>query len=178
MIFFYCKNNDSTKNTYEEIARSLISQLLNNNQNCLSYLYDQAMRSCERYAKTKKDYETLILSMIQCYTSVYIGIDGLDEIELLERKDMLLLVHNIMESSQEASNVRFFLSSRAERDIEQSLRLSKRLDLKPHHLQSDISNYVGVEARKLNEKLHLDSGKVAEMTAVVADRSAGNMKFY
>ena len=178
VIFFYCKYNDPERNTYESIAKSLIAQLLNDNPNCLSYLYDQAMKSCECYAKTKKDYQILLKSMIQCYSLVYVGIDGLDECDLSERKDVLLLMHSLLESSGEVDKVRVFLASRAEKDIEQSLRLSRHLELRPHHLQNDIISFVEVEADMLNEKVRFDSEQLERIVAAVATQAAGDLRSY
>ena len=173
VIFFYCKYNDPSRNQYSQLAKSLIVQLLGSNANCLAYLYEKVLESGEFRAQAKQKYEEIILSMIQCYKKVWIGIDGLDECEQLERKDILSLVHKLSAPTEDESDVKVFLASRAERDIELSPGLSKPLVIKDHHLKSDISKYLQKEAQALREKFDLPEERLRSIVSLVSQRSKG-----
>lgn len=173
VTFFYCKYNDSSRNQYSQLAKSLIVQLLGSNANCLDYLYDKVLESGEFRGQTKQKYEEIILSMIQCYKKVWIGIDGLDECEQSERKDILSLIHNLIAPTENKSDVKVFLASRAERDIELSPGLSKPLVIKDHHLKNDISKYLQKEAKALREKFDLPEERLRSIVSLLSQRSKG-----
>jgi hypothetical protein len=45
VAFFYCKYQDEQKKTFLAIARALLAQLLNKNEDLLPYLHDQCISS-------------------------------------------------------------------------------------------------------------------------------------
>ncbi|MCJ1382347.1 hypothetical protein MMC17_005460 [Xylographa soralifera] len=173
IAFFYCKYGDSARDKYENVAKSLIAQLLQDNQNCLDYLYDKALSSNHTHAETIEEYQEMIHAMIQCYKNIYIGIDGLDECEPTERKAILNLLHSFFEPSNSECQVKLFVSSRAEKDIEHSLRSAVRLELAAHYLENDIQVYVQERAKSMNEKFAFDNNFLQHIITTVVSQSAG-----
>ena len=174
-MFFYCKYNDTSRNRYEEIAKSLIAQLLRDNLHCWNYLHDKALQSGERHLETKHTYSEIICTLVRCYDKVYLGIDGLDECEQSERKDVLSLIHSLLDPSETGSDVKIFLASRAERDIENSLLSSRHLEIRAHHLESDILNYATTKARFLCQKFQFSHEQLDPLVAAVTKQSAGTI---
>ncbi|KAA6409279.1 MAG: hypothetical protein FRX48_06832 [Lasallia pustulata] len=148
VAFFYCKYNNVLRNSYQEIVKSLIAQLLYNDDDCLRYLYDKAVTSRERHPSTRSVLEDLIVTMAQLHRNLSIGIDGADECEPSERRC-------------------------TEKDIEESLQLSTHLALKAHHLDSDIRSYIDIRSIELGEAFSCNKERVHEAACKVAGRPKG-----
>jgi hypothetical protein len=74
------------------------------------------------------------------------------------------------------TNVKVFLTSRAEIDVERSLGSSSRIDLNSHHLFADIEVYVNTRAIELR-RFELTSQSVREITEKLVDQSAGMISY-
>lgn len=173
VIFFYCKYNNVLRNSYQEIAKSLIAQLLYNNDDCLRYLYDMAVTSRERHPSTTSVLGELLGTMALLHRDLCIGIDGIDECEPSERRMVLSLVHDLLKLSDADLDLKIFLASCAEKDIEDSLRLSTRLALEPDHLDKDIQSYVKIRSIELGKNFSFSEERVHEVAVKVADRPKG-----
>ncbi|KAA6406931.1 MAG: hypothetical protein FRX48_09229 [Lasallia pustulata] len=173
VAFFYCKYNNVLRNSYQEIVKSVIAQLLYKNDDCLRYLYDKAVTSPERHPSTGSVLEDLIVTMAQLHRNLFLGIDGVDECEPSERRCILSLVHNLLKLSDTELDLKVFLASCTEKDIEESLQLSTHLALKPHHLDSDIRSYIDIRSIELGEAFSFNRKRVHEVACKVAGRPKG-----
>jgi hypothetical protein len=173
LAYFYCKYNDPLQSNYEEICKSLIAQLLKSNQNGLEYLYNFALQSGERYATSKSGFQEILQSMVQCFDRVFIGIDGIDECELAERKQITSLLRTLTQPSDQGRAVKCFVFGCAERDIEQSLIHCNRLDLKNKHMTGGIEHYVNTRLALINLLLRFRPQKIQEISRKIVAQSAG-----
>jgi hypothetical protein len=172
--FFYCKYNDPMRNAYNAISRSLVSQLLQNNQNGLAYMYDVVLKSGERYASTKKIFPDLLSSLAQCYSHVLVGIDGLDECEPVERKQTITLLRSLLDSSEHGSKLKVLISSCAEKDIERSIGVCKSLRLKAQDLSDAIESYVRMRLVGLNQTFRFSTARLEHIALQISNESAGD----
>jgi hypothetical protein len=172
LVYLYCKYKDQHRDNFIEITKSLINQLLAENESCLEYLYDVALGDGAEHATTSTGLRTIVQALAQCYDLVFIGMDGLDECEQTERSALLSLVESLVHPPEAETNVKVFLTSRAEIDVERSLGSSSRIHLKSHHLFADIQVYVSTRAVELR-RFELASESVQEITAKLVDQSAG-----
>lgn len=173
VAFFYCKYNNVLRNSYQEIAKSLIAQLLHNNDDCLRYLYDMAVTSRERHPRTRNVLKELIGTMALLHRDLFIGIDGIDECELSERHLILSLVQDLLKLSDTELNLKIFLASCKEKDIEESLQRSIHLSLSSYHLNGDIRSYINIRSVELGNSFSFSEERVHEVAAKVADRPEG-----
>ena len=104
---------------------------------------------------------------------LFIGIDGLDECQETERRQTLLMIHNLLKASKTKRNIRVFLTSRKEKDIGISLRSASRLDIRPYHLEKDITYYVRVRTLELSKKFAIALERQRAIIADIARRSQG-----
>lgn len=162
------------RNTYIAIARSLVSQLLQNNQNGLAYVYDVVLKSGERYANTKKIFPELLSSLTQCYNHILIGIDGLDECEPAERKQTITLLRSLLDSSEHGSKLKVLISSCAEKDIERSIGVCKSLRLKAQDLSVAIESYVRTRLVELNRIFKFSTARLEHIMLQISNESAGD----
>jgi hypothetical protein len=172
LVYLYCKYKDQHRDNFTEITKSLIDQLLGENESCLEYLYDTLLSEDSEHATTKTGLRRIIQALIQCYDLVFIGIDGLDECEQSERSALLSLVESLVHPSEAETNVKVFLTSRAEIDIERSLGSSTRIHLKSQNLFADIQVYVNTRAIELR-RFELTSESIQEITEKLVVQSAG-----
>jgi hypothetical protein len=171
--FVYCKYNDPQRSSFEEIMKSLIAQLAQNNQNCIDYLYAFALKSGERHAKTKKTFTQMLCSIVQCYDEVFIGIDGLDECELEERKQTIAALQGLLQAPEQDSKIKIILCSCAEKDIERALKGCHRLDLKSQHLSPSIRSYIRSRLTSLNQSFKFSKSTIDGIVDKVSSRSEG-----
>ncbi|KAL6721442.1 hypothetical protein ACLMJK_000545 [Lecanora helva] len=174
VIYFYCTYNDPSKTTFSDMVRSLIAQMLDFDSACLQYLYDTMISSVRRHpGSTNTLCAEMIKSIALHHEHLFIGIDGLDECDVSERKQVLSMVNSIVRSSQDSGNVRFFLFSRMEKDIKQGLSSTKQLEIQPHHLEKDIRDYLLLRMRGLGRKFGLLVARQKSIIEQLAARSNG-----
>lgn len=172
MIFFYCKAVDPCRRTFDSIARGLLAQILGLNADCLDYMYDK-MVSSPSHRNTAAYYTKMILEISVNHSRLVIGIDGLDECEAPERCKIMNLVNTVSEASVSQGNVKFFLTSRRERDIEQSLRLAVNLNIEPRYIEKDIAAYIEKRVSELGRVFTLSPAKEQQISADIARRPEG-----
>ena len=173
VVYFYCKESDPFRRSFNEIARSLIGQLLALNPVCLGYLYERTLKSGERIPTSTHLCKDILKSLIANHEQLLIGIDGLDECEESERRHVLDLIQGILNSSSTKRNVRIFLTSRKEKDIGESIGSAIRLKIRPHHLERDIKHYLQVRVSELSKKFSLSIDEKERISKDVAKRSDG-----
>ena len=175
VIYFYCRFDDPLRRTFNGIVRSLIAQLLARNPTCSQYLYDEINRSVNRRPDSTNDLCAEMLEKIALHhDQLFIGIDGLDECQELERQQLLSMIHNLLKASKITGKIRVFLTSRREKDIVISLRSASRLELRPYHLEKDIRNYVKVRVQHLGDKFSIALERQRTIVTDIASRSQGS----
>jgi hypothetical protein len=88
VAFFYCRYQDDERNTFLAVARGILAQLLHQDDNILAYLYDKASRSGQTTLSTVSLAKELLEIATKNHKKLYIVIDGIDECERDERKEI------------------------------------------------------------------------------------------
>ena len=114
-------------------------------------MYTKVLAAKAARSVSKEAFHDIVLELVHCHSNLYLCIDGLDECEVVERREILSLISRIVSSHQEPRS-RVFVAACAERNIEQSLRDSLRLALTRLHLHSDITTYLRMTAEELARK--------------------------
>ncbi|OAL38779.1 hypothetical protein AYO20_01985 [Fonsecaea nubica] len=172
VAYVYCKYNDRQRNSFAELARSLIHQLAGMNEICGDYLYDTATNSMESKARGKQVLTTITQDVLQCYEEVFIGIDGLDECEKDQRRPVLDFLKELFKLSLRGCSLRLFLTSQGERDIEKFMALARyHVKIGPLHLSRDILCYVERRSAELT-RFNLTSQQIRDLNREVSARCA------
>ncbi|KIW74701.1 hypothetical protein Z517_11471 [Fonsecaea pedrosoi CBS 271.37] len=175
VAYVYCKYNDCQRNSFAELARSLIHQLAGMNEICGDYLYDTAINSTESKARGKQALTTIIQDVLQCYEEVFIGIDGLDECEKDQRRQVLDFLKGLFKLSLPDCSLRLFLTSQGERDIEKFMALTRyHVKIGPVHLSRDILYYVNRRSAEL-ARFNLTSQQMGDLNRDVSARCSEGM---
>lgn len=176
VIFFYCKNRDSTKNTFDSVARSLIAQLLQLNAIIfLDYLYEIAITSGQRHPSGFNAYTGIFENISTSHSHLFIGIDGLDECEEEERRLILSLLEHILKACKTQTNIKIFLGSQRMRDLETSLASATRFNIKDYHIQQDIQSYVLTRSLQLSKKFKFSPEKKESILTEISSRPKGKI---
>ena len=155
------------------MARSLIAQLLHLNPVSLDYLHEVAVGSGERHPTIFKTYHDILENLATTHNLLFIGIDGLDECEGVDRQLILNLMHKILKASSSTANVKVFLTSQRMNDINESLRSAVRFDIKHSHVSQDIQNYVHTRSSDLCRKFGYGPEKQTILTSGILSKPDG-----
>lgn len=173
IIYFYCKEKDPVRDNFVDVARSLITQILELNPICIHYLYDKALNSVERSLSSMVTCTEILSDLVLHHSQLFIGIDGLDECEALERSRILAMLHRLLGAPKAKSNVQMFLASRKEMDIGKSMESANRLEIRPFHLKKDINNYVRVQVGALSKRFDLPAERQKHIVTEITMRAHG-----
>ncbi len=166
------------QSTFNAIARSLISQLLQKNTGYLEYVYDAIIASKECRPSSSALLKQILEALVSCQSSLVIAIDGLDECEEYERSKILSFVSNVSKLCSPEQNFKFFLTSRREEDIRLSLHSALSLNIEPEYVECDIQAYVKLQTAKLSRKFEFDKAKEWEIAKEVLTRPKGKLSIF
>jgi hypothetical protein len=169
-VYFYCKNNDPLRSNSAEIAKGLIMQLLEQDSNCLDFIYESILKSG---SKDSSIYVPMLTEILMTYELLYIGLDGLDECPEQDRKVICDLIKAISAGNDSKIGVRTLVTSRKEKDLEKRLSSVTILDIKPRNLEHDITAYVRMEMSHLSQKFSLSSEREESVAREICTRPRG-----
>ncbi|KAL2066161.1 hypothetical protein VTL71DRAFT_2232 [Oculimacula yallundae] len=159
-VYFYCKNNDPLRSHFTDIIKSLISQILQLNPNCLNFVYEKMLANSDRRATDASKLLEMLEQILSNHDSLYIGIDGLDECPEIERKLLPSLFAVVSRANDAHRNVQLLVTSRQEKDLEKSLKSAAKLTLQEKNLETDIAAYISYKMSKLCQIFQLSHERV------------------
>lgn len=174
--FFYCKDSDRDRNSYTQILRALLSQLVSQTRDLVPYYYDEGIQSGEVSLKSKKLSEKLLDFAVQNIRKGFVVIDGIDECPSSERKALLEHLTHLIDRCDVAfpGKVRLMVLSREEPDIKKLLAGSEALKITSCDTLEDINTYVKYQANRLESKFsELDTSDLDYIRKCVLDRTDG-----
>jgi len=176
VLFFFCKDSSQETSTAAAIMSNLIDQLIG--QNPLKSLFKILNNARNMHAKSDRctDFETLwdiFVDMASAFpTRIMIVVDALDECQT----DRSALMDRILSSNEETGgNVRFFLTSRWERDIYNKLASHNNIIPCAMNVNADIEKFVILHVEKFQhlKDFHLKQRIIKE----VPKKSAGMFRY-
>jgi hypothetical protein len=142
VIFFYCKERDTQRNTFPSVAKAMLAQLLTQNPIIISYLYDQCLQSGKVTLSSPRDCSKILGTVLHAVPKTFIIIDGIDECEEKERKAMLNFFASLIDDvGIEPGKLRGLFVSQGLSDIKACLHMAKVLHLTEEHSKHDIEKY-------------------------------------
>lgn len=160
--------------TFITMMRTFIFQLLFQNPQLLPHLKD--IWKSKYYPPTShEELENILEVMLGNISVTYLILDGLDEIELEERRMVLTVLLSLL---SKADNFKIFLSSRLEVDISVALR-SVTCDFYEVNIgkknTADIATFVSEAGKEVVGKFMLDDTSRREIQGIL-DRVAHDAK--
>ncbi|KAL9111362.1 MAG: hypothetical protein Q9227_004239 [Pyrenula ochraceoflavens] len=176
VLYFYCKSDDSTKNSFLSIGRTLLGQLLQQNIDILlPILYERMIESCESSLRSLRYCQELLDLALQSVGRTYIFVDGLDELDPAQRRQVTPWLVSRVQSyqNQEPGRCRVLFVSQEENDIKRSLSMATTLRITGSDIEPDIRTYVELWGRRIQEKFHLEDEKCKYLKQTTAESSHG-----
>lgn len=173
VAFFYCKYQDNQKNSFLAVARSLLAQLMNQNEDLLlSYLYDKCIASGEVSLVSSQLCTELLETSLKTLLKTFIIIDGIDECKLTERKAILSFFTGLIGDSSIQGALRGLFVSQDENDIRKLVKNAAQVRLTDGH-KSDIDIYAAHWSARIREKFELPNATQEYIRSAVSEGSEG-----
>jgi hypothetical protein len=159
--FFYCHEDDQSSNSALGIIKGLIEQLLEQNPNLLPPCHSKMSSSGQTILQSLSIARKLLDDLCTSIPKLYIIVDGLDECEQAERKELLKILTEIVAKCDldDAGKLRVIVVSQDYTDIWKALssttstRLTpKVIKVSPMDVEKDINVYVKVWVDKIAQK--------------------------
>ncbi|KAF8454825.1 hypothetical protein BDZ91DRAFT_852907 [Kalaharituber pfeilii] len=155
VAYFYCQYRNNNKDTFNAVGRGILSQLVKHNEEVAAFIWEKMAVSGEMTLRSSKLLlELLEVPMKDSTTTLFVIIDGLDECEKAERKEIMLKFRNIAER----------------------IDLQSDGSLKPH--DTDTQQYTSEWGIKIQKKFRLTDGEKDDIINRVLERGQGMFLYY
>lgn len=178
--YFYCREMDEGlgEPRFLAIMKSLLRQLVSQNEDLLPTLHDKRMRGQE-ILNDESAAKTLLELFCELDMSQFIIVDGLDEMSDVHRRSVVEFFDSIVEKSNEhhPGKIRILILSTELPLIRKRMESNDRIGefaLNPGSTLKDIESYVAKQAEKLEEGFSLDSHNLKLIEALICRNSDGN----
>ena len=175
LAFFYCKYNDNQKNSFTSVLRGILIQLVRQNEDLLSYVYDACCSSSEVTMDSPSRLKDLVETSLTSCSNCCIIIDGVDECEESEEKKILAWFLGIIEkiSQHDAVTIRLLFVSQRDKVTENLLAKAAVIPLDSRYHQEDIRAYARHWSEKLQRKFGISESSASQISTAVADQAKG-----
>lgn len=175
VAFFYCKTSDPLRNTFIAIAKSILVQILCQNKNFLSYLYERSSVSGESCLETLKLAKELLQTALTSAGNVFLIIDGLDECPQDEKRTIVswfkATIDNINES--DPGGLRCLFVSQDDGEIRRLCISVPEIKITSDDNKVDIEFYVSHKEIDLRKKFGLSVAQSQDISHKVCGRADG-----
>lgn len=172
-IWFYCKHGDKQRNTFIALARALISQVLDENRDLLPYIYDKMCSRSESVLSSESLAKELLETFLKTSNGLYIIIDGLDECDQKEEKQIIEYLCSMVKSSQCAHQapIHCVFVSQSDAIAVKILRGIPKIEIKPSHNHDDIVAFVSSSGADIQNKFRLSKETMGNINGLVVERA-------
>jgi hypothetical protein len=179
VLYFFCSYRQPDKNTCLAILRSFIYQIILQDEQLISYVYEQYIASphCINLLICKKILNFLLDSCAPSgMNKIFMVIDGLDELPEAERVAFLPILKQFLAKGPYKTVLRLFIASQNLLDIRKVLSRTSTLISVGDNNKNDIRKYVEAATAELVEDLGLDEeapGMSARIVQSLTERAGG-----
>jgi hypothetical protein len=179
VLYFYCRQCDADRNTFVAMARSLLWQLLDRNNDLVEHLYLASVKSGELTLGTQKLARELLETTLQAVGKTCIVVDGLDECTENEQKLIAKFLRDFVnKSGSGAAASRCVFLSQYDESTRALLSKLPKLPYGQSDNRGDIEGYCKHESRVIQSSFGLDAGFASKLATDVAKFSDGMCPMY
>jgi hypothetical protein len=179
VLYFYCKDGDNDRNNFEAIGRSLLAQLLKQDESLLGDFNQRATKGGASHLASREVMEEMLKSALDECTLTYIVLDGIDECNREERKVIVKWFRQYIEDlpprdphGNTPDRVRCLFVSQndhARKDFDGLPSVTVNQDTN----ERDIQQFCNHEAEKIQKQLSLCDDDTEEFSNAVCLASEG-----
>ena len=174
VLYFFCNGLNAHRDDSLAILRTLLCQLLDLLSTIPDWVVDFYNDCYRRGLELAQSLTFVILQDLFCKTlelfrNVQIIIDGIDEVDIVDRKPLLEFLSSIgRRGANDAINVLF--ASRRESDISHALRNFVRLPIHPSDTRADIEDFI---AKSIATKLDVTREQEETISSILLKKARG-----
>ncbi|KAI2464722.1 hypothetical protein F4781DRAFT_411946 [Annulohypoxylon bovei var. microspora] len=176
--FFYCKYGDPLRNTFICVARSLLAQLLKQNDHLLQLLYEKASMSGELELTSKVIAKELLrISLNTCMIS-YVILDGLDECDRSNRKEIATWFQSMINelSSSNSGSIRCLFMSQDDGISRKDFGAVHSINITPSETMNDLATFASVWHKRIEGRFGTLQGNM-HIANIITARAQGMFLF-
>lgn len=157
LSFFYCKYQDTERNTFLAVARGILSQLLRQDETLLPYLYEKASKSGQTVLQSNALAKELLTTSVKNCKRLYVILDGIDECDRDNRKEIVSVLEEISESfpPEDADSFRCMFVSQDDSLARKDFSKMVSLKITESDVKKDIRTYAAAWSAKIQSKFEL-----------------------
>jgi hypothetical protein len=180
LAFFFSRPGDPSRNNFRAILRGLLIQLVHHHLNLIPEVYEKCTSSGEIILESIPALTALFETVFRSCTRPFIIIDGIDECEPIERKQILTYLSGIMSTIEKEGQqyAKILYTSRDEADIRKLLSMVSRREILLQDVEPDIKEYVLSMSFELQEMFELSDSWRHKIASIVSDRARGNIVYH
>lgn len=180
VVFFYCKYQDSNRDNFVAVVRGMLVQILGQNGSLLPYFYEKASISGESVLESLVLARELLEVSLKSLGTVYVIIDGLDECDKSEQKQIITWFRSIIESRSEADSesIRCLFFSQDNGVVGKLLSKTPVIRINPKDTKEDIQRYNALWSVKIQEKFGLPDLTRENIALKVTEAADGKLTFH
>lgn len=169
VLFFYFKSDNSERDSFIALGRSLLAQFIKQDNGLLPTIWQKSCLSSEAVLSSSTLLEELLKLAFKNCKNAYIILDGLDECPREQRKLITQYFRRLIERlpNTEADRLRCLFISQDDGIARKDFDGIADIKITPEDNQHDIENFSQVEGGKLKEIFPLTDEKVSEMVSKV-----------
>lgn len=175
--YFYCREKDPSLDNCLAIYKVLLHQMLNHHEEMLPSCNDKRLKGNNDVLSDTGPAELLIRRFCEADFNQFIVIDGLDEIEAKQRKEVIHFLTGIVNEcdKRDAGNIRVLFISHDLADLRKMKCMESTivLELDPENTQGAIRNFFDKKIEELKEKMPLRDNDLGKIRELVLTRSKG-----
>jgi len=174
--YFYCKDGDPQKTTCIAVLKGLLSQLLLHAPDLVPHFHEKYLSSGDQTLSTPKLASSLLELLFETIPQIFVVIDGLDECEMPERKQVLQLLTGLVHRCdvKNPGKVRIMFVSQDFSDIAKGFpEGTKVVTLKTRDNERDIRSYVQYWTREIQTKYDLNFEQAEFVESTTCARADG-----
>ncbi|KAF2088965.1 hypothetical protein K490DRAFT_37933 [Saccharata proteae CBS 121410] len=176
VAYFYCRYEDAQRKTFIALARTILAQVLCQNEDLLlPLLFDRASKSGE-ITLTRLSVATELLDIaLRTTKKTYIILDGLDECSRDERKMITTWFQNLISSVAPADtdSLRCLFVCQDDGPSRKDLSMVPNFKLHESDNRRDIADYAAFWSRKIQSKFDLTDSKTQDIGTMVTKEANG-----
>lgn len=180
VAFFYCRYEDPDRNTFVAVARGVLSQLLIQDDSLIPYLYEKTSRSGQTSLKTESLAKELLETAIKNHRKLYVIIDGIDECDRDQRKEIVSTFESLWESLPPADvdSLRCLFVSQDDSAARRDFARITKLKITESDTKQDISAYANGWSMKIKDKFVLSQDYQQFVEDMISERAEGLCSFH
>ncbi|KAI1205006.1 putative zinc finger protein [Annulohypoxylon truncatum] len=175
VLYFYCKHDNSERDNFVALGRTLLAQFLKQDIGLLPTLYQKSCRSGETMLTSPTLVEELLTIAFGNCKSAYIILDGLDECPREQRKSITQWFRKLVEDlpNSEPERLRCLFVSQDDGPARKDFTGITSIKIGSKENRYDIEEYCQMKARELKEIFLFPDDKASVIASNVASSVQG-----